>query len=90
MKYASIGYPLRIPEYDHNVPFSQRRFEGNLYERIIHGSLRAGVAQLVERHVANVNVVGSSPITRFLKSSSSFDDELCFLMACRDNRSTCD
>ena len=25
----------------------------------------AGVAQLVERHVANVNVVGSSPITRF-------------------------
>tara|TARA_B100000700_G_C14787080_1_gene734040 strand:+ start:380 stop:598 length:219 start_codon:yes stop_codon:yes gene_type:complete len=24
----------------------------------------AGVAQLVEHHVANVNVVGSSPITR--------------------------
>ena len=27
----------------------------------------AGVAQLVERHVANVAVVGSSPITRFFK-----------------------
>ena len=28
-------------------------------------SLDAGVAQLVERHVANVVVVGSNPITRF-------------------------
>ena len=30
------------------------------YDRVV----LAGVAQLVEHHVANVNVVGSSPITR--------------------------
>ena len=29
-------------------------------------SQNAGVAQWLERHVANVNVVGSNPITRFL------------------------
>lgn len=28
----------------------------------------AGVAQLVERHVANVVVVGSNPISRFARS----------------------
>ena len=28
------------------------------------GNYFAGVAQLVEHHVANVNVVGSNPITR--------------------------
>ena len=28
----------------------------------------AGVAQWLERHVANVNVVGSNPITRFVAS----------------------
>ena len=33
----------------------------------------AGVAQLVERHVANVVVVGSSPITRFRKSLNNKD-----------------
>ena len=31
----------------------------------------AGVAQWLERHVANVNVVGSNPITRFLPQSMS-------------------
>lgn len=35
----------------------------------------AGVAQLVERHVANVNVVGSNPIScsRFLKALLVFN-----------------
>jgi hypothetical protein len=29
--------------------------------------LNAGVAQLVERHVANVNVAGSIPVSRLFK-----------------------
>ena len=36
----------------------------------------ASVAQLVEHHVANVNVVGSSPITRFFKKMNFFLDKL--------------
>src|ERR1044072_9819996 len=32
-----------------------------------------GCSSVVERHVANVNVVGSSPITRFLEGSASSD-----------------
>ena len=30
----------------------------------VHARIYAGIAQLVERHVANVIVVGSIPITR--------------------------
>ena len=33
---------------------------------ILPAASPAGVAQLVEHHVANVVVVGSNPITRFL------------------------
>jgi hypothetical protein len=31
----------------------------------------AGVAQLVEHHVANVNVAGSNPVSRSLRSQST-------------------
>ena len=48
------------------------RFFGE--EMLLHTTL-AGVAQLVEHHVANVVVVGSNPITRF----SSDELRLCFL-----------
>ena len=44
---------------------------------IVAGVIIAGVAQLVEHHVANVNVVGSSPITRSIlnKGENMSDDE---------------
>ena len=40
---------------------------------------RAGIAQLVERHVANVNVAGSSPVSRslFRRRSQVAKAEVC-------------
>ena len=38
---------------------------------VMHVVSFAGVAQLVEHHVANVVVVGSNPITRFISLFAS-------------------
>ena len=44
-------------------------------------STYAGVAQWLERHVANVNVVGSNPITRSLLTLLSFAEGVAFSFA---------
>ena len=57
-----------------NIPFSGRRMATlplNLQDElptlrsVVHFSAQRGCSSVVERHVANVNVEGSNPFTRF-------------------------
>ena len=61
---------LRTPPTDEKVNdpaiFSPCLHDARRYDSECRNSLPCGCSSVVERHVANVNVVGSSPITRSL------------------------